>query len=201
VVVCLLVVAAIIVWVQVIDKAGNVNAETACPTPANSAPAGTALPHNALDKVAPQPAGAVKVQVLNASQQRGAAQQAALALIDLGFQQAGNPSDDPLYPGGDMKCQGQIRFGANGVGSARTLSLVLPCTQLVRDSRQDATVDLAIGQNFSQVSPNAQALSALKQLAAWAAAHPAPTGGQQAQGTLAPQLAPSLLSAAHATTC
>lgn len=197
----LLVVAAVVVWIKVIDKAGNVNAQTACPAPANGAQVGTALPHNALDKVTPQPAGDVKVRVLNASTQRGAAQQASLALTDLGFQEAASPSGDPLYPNGDMKCQGEIRFGANGVGSARTLSLVLPCTQLVRDNRQDGTVDLAIGSNFSQVSPTPDALAALKQLASWAAAHPTPSGGQQAQGTLAPQVSPAVLSGARGYPC
>jgi hypothetical protein len=199
--VTLLIVAAVVVWIKVINQATNVNAQTACPAPANSAQAGTPLPHNALDKVTPQPAGDVKVRVLNASTQRGAAQQTSIALTDLGFQQAASPASDPLYPNGDMKCQGEIRFGANGVGPARTLSLVLPCTQLVRDNRQDGTVDLAIGSNFSQLTPTPDALAALKQLASWAAAHPNPNGGQQAQGTLAPQVSPALLSGARAYAC
>ena len=199
--VVVLVVAAIVVWVNVIGKATNVNAETACPAPANGAAVGTSLPHNGLDKVNPEPATDVKVRVLNASTQRGAAQQAKLVLSGLGFQQAAEPGDDPLYPKGDLHCQGEIRFGANGVGAARTLSLVLPCTQLVRDTRQDETVDLAIGSNFGQISPSPAAQTALKQLAAWSATHPTPSGGQQAQGTVAPQLSPSLLSAARDYPC
>ena len=48
---------------------------------------GTALPYNALDKIAPEPAGSVKVQVFNASTARGAATQATNQLSQDGLQQ------------------------------------------------------------------------------------------------------------------
>jgi hypothetical protein len=123
------------------------------------------------------------------------------ALGDLGFQKGADPASDPLYPKGDMNCQGQLRFGANGEDAARTLSLLMPCTQLVRDNRQDASVDVAVGTKFSQIQPNSDTKTVLQQLNTWAEGHPAPQGGQQAQGSLHPQISPELLSGAAAATC
>lgn len=219
IIVVLLGVTVIVVWTKVIAKASDVNAAVACTQPravatatavakqkapaqkpAVQKPAGTVLPYDALDKIAPEPAGDVKVQVYNASTQRGAATQASNQLAQDGVQ-VGAPANDPLYPKQDMKCRGQIRFGANGESAARTISLLVPCTQLVRDNRQDAGVDLAIGTDFSGVTPNSQAQQALQQLAAWATKHPVPQGGQQAQSGVLPQLNPTLLSQAHSSQC
>jgi LytR cell envelope-related transcriptional attenuator len=217
IIVALLGVVAVVVWTKVISKASDVDAAVAC-TPATVAAAptttkaakpktksakpvsGTALPYNALDKISPEPAASIKVQVFNASTARGAATQASNQLTQDGLQVAA-PADDPLYPKQDMKCRGQIRFGANGESAARTVSLLVPCTQLVRDNRQDATVDLAIGADFTGVAPNNEAQQAIQQLAAWAAKHPTPQGGQQAQSSVLPKLNASLLSKAHSDEC
>jgi xanthosine utilization system XapX-like protein len=210
--------AAVFVWTKVIQKASDVNAAVACtPSVQSAALAGqpktktktppttttsttTALPYNALDKIAPVPAADVEVQVLNASTQRGAATQASNQLIQDGLRVSA-PANDPLYPKQNLKCRGQIRFGANGEAAARTISLLIPCTQLVRDNRQDASVDVAIGADFTGVSPNSQAQQAMHQLAAWAAKHPAQQGGQQAQAAVQPRLNSTLLSQAHSDEC
>jgi LytR cell envelope-related transcriptional attenuator len=220
VIVIVLGVAAVVVWTKVIARASDVNAAVACPPAAQSTagasatptakpapkpqqattPAQNTLPYNALDKIAPEPASDVTIQVLNASTQRGAALQATNQLQQDGFQVA-SPSNDPLYPSQNMQCRGQIRFGANGESAARTISLLVPCTQLVRDNRQDATVDLAIGSDFTGVAPNSQAQQAMRELATWAARHPAPKGGQQAQNSVLPHLDASLLAQAHSDEC
>ena len=67
--------------------------------------------------------------------------------------EAAPPDNDPFYPDSDMECVGQLRFGASGEGAARTLTLVLPCTELVRDDRTDDTVDIAVGTGFRDVNP------------------------------------------------
>jgi len=201
IVVCLLVVAVIIVWTKVFGKASDVNALIACaPSSAAKQQSGTPVAYDSLDKIAPEPATDVKVQVFNATSQRGAALQVSNQLTQAGFQVAA-PANDPLYPKQDMACRGQIRFGANGESAARTISMVVPCTQLVRDNRQDSTVDLSIGKTFTGVAPNSSAQQALQQLASWAASHPAPQGGQQALNSVLPQLAPDLLAAAHSSQC
>jgi len=207
----LLVIAAIVVWTQVIHRATNTSAAVDCPAPPTLAgqPApqtGTPLPYGALAKVTPEPPSEFRTTVYNASTSRGAAQAVSIQLTELGFTQQGTPGTDPLFPRSStsssdvLKCQGQIRFGANGESAARTLSLVLPCTQLVRDNRQDTSVDVSLGSKFTAVAPNADAQSVLNQLTAFATAHPAPQGGQQAQG-LAPQISPALLSGATSTPC
>jgi hypothetical protein len=209
VIVAVLGVAAVIVWTKVIDKSSDVNTAVAC-APSSVAPIqlpghskpkpGTALPYDALDKVAPEPAATIRIEVYNASDQRGAATQASTQLGEDGFQ-VGTPANDPLYPKQDMNCRGQIRFGANGESAARTVSLLVPCTQLVRDSRQDNTVDLSVGKDFTGVAPNSQAQQAMKELTTWASSHPAPQGGQQAQTAALPQLDQTLLSQAHPAQC
>jgi hypothetical protein len=205
VIVVLLGLAVVIVWTKVISKSSDVNTAVAC-APSSAQPAaghpkpGTPLSYDALDKIAPEPAADFKVQVVNGSNQGGAATQASNQLAQAGFQMV-KPAEDPLYPKHDMTCRGQIRFGANGESAARTLSLLAPCTQLVRDNRQDNTVDLAIGKNFTGVTTSNEAQQALKQLSAWAANHPAPQGGQQALNSVLPQLNPNLLAQAHSTQC
>jgi hypothetical protein len=214
VIVIVLGVAAVFVWTKVISKASDVDAAVACPpagsqtsasaaaTPSPKPKAGTdtALPYNALDKIAPEPATDVRVRVYNASTSRGAATQASNQLTQAGMQ-VGPPGNDPLYPNGDMSCLGQIRFGANGESAARTVSLLVPCTQLVRDNRQDASVDLAIGKDFTGVAPNSDAQQAIHQLATWATQHPAPKGGQQSQAAVLPKLSSTLLANAHSDQC
>jgi len=209
IIVALLAVAVIIVWTKIITKQSDVNALIACAppsTPTSTTRAqpkpqpGTPLPYNALDKIAPEPAADVKVQVYNATAQRGAALLVSTQLTQDGFQVA-TPASDPLYPNQDMTCRGQIRFGANGESAARTISMLVPCTQLVRDNRQDGTVDLAIGKTFTGVAPNSQAQQAMKQLSAWAQSHPAPQGGQQALNNVLPQLPSDMLAQAHSSQC
>lgn len=125
---------------------------------------GTMLPRDALDQTAPTPPGDAHVRVLNAN---GESQQASLAtdeLTTLGFGAGGEPDNDPVYPNYDLNCHGQIRFGADGAAAARTLSLVVPCGQLVRDERQDASVDLALGADFDEIQTTQEAKQILQEL-------------------------------------
>lgn len=206
-----LAVTAVVVWNRVLSEAGDVDAAIRCnppggapasATPAAPAPTpGTVLAHDALDRTDPVPAEEVQFRVFNASTQRNQAKFVATTLAELGMKQAAEPGNDPLYPAQDMTCRGQIRFGAPGAGAARTLSLVEPCLELVRDDRQDATVDVAIGKKFGEVKPNSDARKVLDQLAAWAEQQPDQQGGQAADGSTAPSLNPSNLAAARDVHC
>lgn len=202
-------VTAVVVWTKVVHAVGDVDAAIRCNPPHTPAPsgspstaafAGQALPHDALDRTTPTPATRAQVRVLNASTHKGQATKVAESLQDLGFGKAGEPDNDPVYPAGDLACRGQIRFGANGASAARTLSLIAPCFELVRDGRQDATVDVAVGTKFDQLQPNDNARQALDQLAAWNAQQPDEHGGQQAQGSQ-PAIDPRLLAAARDVEC
>lgn len=195
--------AGVMVWAHVLSQAGNSTVQSSCPasaiTPAKLPPI-TPLSYSALNAVQPIPAADVRVRTLNASKQTGLAGRIALELSHYGFTQAAAPADDPRYPQGDMKCFGQIRFGANGEAAARTLSLVVPCAQLVRDNRQDASVDLALGTYFTDLAPSSDATTVLAQLAAWSRDHPTTHGGLESTGQQ-PSLSAALLAGAHTFRC
>lgn len=211
-----LVVSSVFVWVKVLGNAGDVDAAIRCNAPghvttsaspegettstAPPPPLGTVLEHDALDRTNPVPVGEVNFKVINASTQRNHAKTVATQLTELGLKQAADPGNDPIYPAGDMGCRGQIRFGAPGSSAARTLSLLEPCLELVRDDRQDATVDIAVGKKFDEVKPNSDARKVLEQLKEWAEQQPEQQGGQASAAT-PPTLSPDNLTGARDVTC
>lgn len=199
-------VVATIVWIRALESSEKARAACAPPsvtaTPVSGqppVPRGDLLPADALDSVEPLPPDAVKVRVLNANGERGQAGLVAAELTGtLGFVMAAEPGNDPVYPAWDMTCLGQIRFGPNGDAAARTLSLVVPCAELVKDARPDDTVDLALGQQFEELRPNAAAKDVLRRLTELAAQPPDPNGGQQATNAT---VDPALVSSARAVAC
>lgn len=161
VVVSVLAVLAIVTWTVVLVNAGGAASASSCPVP--NPPAGEVLPSGALDPVAPAQPGAVEVRVLNAGGQRGQASLVAAQLRDLGFAVKGT-GNDPLFPNENLECYGQLRFGAAGEAAASTLTLVMPCAELVRDGRQDAGIDISVGTGFGDFNPGRAARDALDQL-------------------------------------
>ncbi|GAA3236532.1 envelope integrity protein Cei [Pseudonocardia petroleophila] len=152
-VVAVLAVIAAVTWTVVLVGASGPSGPQSCPTPAAGTAPGATLESGALDAVVPAPPAAIPVRVFNAGGQRGQANLVAAQLDDLGFGSAGPPDNDPFFPDGDMECVGQVRFGPAGESAASTLSLVLPCAELVRDERADDTVDVAVGTGFGDVNP------------------------------------------------
>lgn len=211
---------ATVVWIRTIETADRVE-EIACGAPSPAVPTTSVDPAapppdpnipppqapvpgqtqaaTALDTTDPVPPDAVKVTVLNGSGQRGRATLVDTILVDdLGFTRANLPADDPLYPSPNfLGCESQIRYGALGAAAGRTLSLVMPCAELVLDQREDDTVDLAIGTKFEQLLPSPEAQDALRQLTELGAQPPADAGGQQ--GTVA-TVDPALLSLIRSNT-
>ncbi|MCP2267635.1 envelope integrity protein Cei [Actinokineospora diospyrosa] len=198
-----------IVWLRVIQTDGAVTTAQACDPPPAVVPVegqplptlGQQLPVDALDRTPPSPAAGGLVRVVNASGQNRLAGAVTEALRDLGFTQIGEPGNDALYPNGSLSCRAQIRFGQQGMGVARTLSLVDPCAELVRDERQDATVDLALGKKFDHLQPTASARRVLDVLAEWAQANPGTEGGLQNDGSTAAPIDQALLDSARSEGC
>ncbi|HCT75659.1 MAG TPA: hypothetical protein DGT23_03490 [Micromonosporaceae bacterium] len=160
----------------------------------------------ALDRTAAAPAAQALVRVVNASPQRGEAATVTEALRQLGFSQVAPAANDPLYPAVTdpalaLTCRAQIRFGQQGMPAARTLSLVEPCAELVKDDRQDATVDFAIGMRFDNLQPKPEARRVLERLAEWAAQNPEAQGGLQANASSPPSVDAGLLAAARQVNC
>ncbi|WP_235926738.1 envelope integrity protein Cei [Actinokineospora pegani] len=203
-------VLAAVVWVIVLRGQDDPNAAKRCqPPPTSPAPPadgqavptlGQTLTPESLDKVSPAAPSGVLARVVNASGQRRQAGAVTEALRELGFTQVTDPANDLIYSGGTLTCRAQIRFGQQGAAAARTLSIIEPCAELVRDERQDATVDLAIGQRYTYLRPNADARRILEQLIDWAQNGPVQGGLQNADGT-GPALDPALVAAARSTRC
>ncbi len=203
IVIGVLAVGAIIVWVNAVVSKGDIDEAVRCDPPANPAPGTvfTPLPHNALDDRPPLPPDKVAVRVYNASSSRGKGSIATTSLKELGFTGTGEPGNDAAYEGREAKCRGQIRFGENGKAAARTISLVVPCAELVQDNRKDASVDLITGTLFGDIQPRAEARQVLSQLAAWSKANPAGGGNEQSAGAKAPAIDQTLLSSARDVAC
>jgi hypothetical protein len=208
-------VAATIVWLRVYDDSNELATATHCPPPqpaSTTAPPkgkpaaptptlGQALKNDALDRTTPVPPSQALVRVLNAGGKRGGARIVTESLREYGFTQVAEPSNDMFYTDDQrMNCRAQIRFGPQGTPAARTLSLLEPCAELIRDDRKDATVDIVIGKEFDDLKPNADGKSVMKQLADWAEAHPKAKGGLQANGPQ-PKIDGNLLSGARSMGC
>ncbi|WP_436495940.1 envelope integrity protein Cei [Actinokineospora sp. HUAS TT18] len=205
----LLGVVASVVWLQVLkaDETGSRTMDCNAPaavTPVEGVPApliGEPMDRTGLDRTAPAPPATALVRVLNASDTRGQANTATETLRELGFTQIAPPDNDVLYPKGALlSCRSQIRFGQQGMATARALNLVEPCAELVKDERQDATVDLAVGELFDHLKPSPEARKVLDLLAEWAQSNP-DQGGLLSDGSSAAPIPPELITAALDTRC
>ncbi|KHJ70809.1 envelope integrity protein Cei [Rhodococcus sp. Chr-9] len=165
----------IVVWSSVFTSSEPVTTTVACNAPPTEAidpegpqpaPLGEVVDRSTLLEVEPAPLTATRVRVYNANGERGQATHVAAQLSDYGFSsppdvQAGN---DPVYVDQNMQCQGQIRFGEAGRAAASSVWLLAPCAELVQDTREDDTVDLALGTYFRDISPGADAEEVLRAL-------------------------------------
>jgi LytR cell envelope-related transcriptional attenuator len=153
-----LAVVTMLVWVLALNQPTDVREATVCnaPPPASdpTAPAtqlGEQVSRATMTDVTPAKLVDTKIRVLNASGQGGQAAEVAGELRDLGFVEP-TAANDTVYANTRLECQGQIRFGPSGRAAAAAAWLVAPCTELFQDQRSDATVDLAIGTEFSELT-------------------------------------------------
>lgn len=154
--VAVLFVITALVWAIALTRPVDVREAEACnppPTPTNPAAPklGEQVSHSSMVDVAPAKLADTKIRVFNASGQGGQAGEVAGALRDLGFAQP-TAANDPIYANTRLTCQGQIRFGAAGKSGAAAVWLVAPCVELYQDDRQDDSVDLAIGTEFTTLA-------------------------------------------------
>lgn len=171
-----LVVISGFVWTQIFGSTEDIETATTCNQPGKPTAApgesvsaeppelGKMLQRDALNRTDPIPPQDVHVRVLNGN---GESKQASLVseeLNGLGFSPGGEAADDAIYANYDLNCHGQIRFGGPGAGAARTMSLVAPCAQLVRDDRNDSSVDFALGSEFDDIKTTTEAKRVLQEL-------------------------------------
>lgn len=205
VVLVILVLASGFMWTRVFETRETTETATQCnaPTPSSpQAPApalGQMLPRSTLDQTALVPPQDIGVRVLNAN---GESKQAGLIsdeLSSLGFGQGPPAGNDPVYKNYDLNCHGQIRFGGAGAGEARTLSLMAPCSQLVRDERMDSSVDLALGGEFDDIKTTPEAKQVMQQLKNWVAKRGQQGGAEQE--VTPPKISKNLLTEARDVSC
>ncbi len=85
------------------------------------------------------------------------------------------------------------------MSAARTLSLIAPCAQLVRDEREDAGLDLALGSRFDDIKTTQEAKQILQQLQNWVPQRDQQDGAQQE--VTPPQISEDLLTKARDVHC
>lgn len=184
-----LLVATALVWGFALTRPPDVREAAVCnPPPPPTDPAapklGDPVSRTEMSDVAPAKLADTKISVFNASGQGGQAAEVSGALRDLGFAQP-VAANDPIYAATRLTCQGQIRFGPKGQAAAAALWLVAPCTELYRDNRDNDSVDLAVGTDFTTLTHSDDidaVLAALK-----------PEATEQAD--------PALLTKIHSTAC
>lgn len=173
---------AIGLWSQLLKQHQPEREATGCPVSSEAPNPQTAVSFAALEPVLPITPDAVEVGVLNATNRRGLAAQVTDTLHTYGFAKATMAGNDLLHPPGSMQCRGQLRFGPHGAAAARTLSLILPCVELVDDQRPDGTVDLVLGAAFTAIDPDPAARTVLTQLHAAASNQTQPAALQSIAG-------------------
>ncbi|CCH75221.1 conserved hypothetical protein [Nostocoides australiense Ben110] len=91
-----------------------------------------------------------KVNVYNATSTPGLAAKVAGQLRERGYSVV-EIDNDPLKK--KVKGTGEIRYGTPGVPFARAVRLALNDAKFVNDKRTDSTIDLVIGDKFTELSP------------------------------------------------
>ena len=143
-------------WALALTRPVDVGEVSACNAPPaatdQDAPKlGNRISGSSLVDVAPAKLADTKIRVLNASGQGGQAGDVAGTLRELGFATP-TAANDPIYAGTRLNCQGQIRFGQDGRSGAAAAWLVAPCVELYQDDREDDSVDLMIGTDFTSLA-------------------------------------------------
>ncbi|SDC96625.1 envelope integrity protein Cei [Rhodococcus tukisamuensis] len=191
-----------VLWFRILTKDEVLSATVTCNLPQTPAtldpdapapqPLGAKVNPDTMLDVEPAALSATRVRVFNANGERGQAAHVASQLSDYGFASAPDVQvgNDPVYVDQNMQCQGQIRFGPNGMAAASTLWLIEPCAELIQDERADDSVDLALGTYFRELQPNTDAEEVLASLK-----NPAPGGSATAPVDI------DLLKAARTTRC
>ncbi|MFM8894207.1 MAG: LytR C-terminal domain-containing protein [Actinomycetales bacterium] len=108
-------------------------------------------------EVLPRPAK-VKVNVVNATKRKGLAAETALALKLAGFKilEVSNVPDGRRING-----FAEVRHGPRGLKQANLVHFYVPDAVMVEDTRNDKTVDVVLGKEFSVIASQAEAAASM----------------------------------------
>lgn len=150
-----LAIAALGVWWQVLRQDDQLqNAQAATCSTASAAPRSF------------EPSS-VPINVLNASQLVGKANEVATTMKSRGFPVGRSDND---RSGAAVKGVGEVRYGPGGRQLARFVALYLPGATFNEDTRADKSVDLVIGPDFKGLATQEEVTSRLAQAASASAA-------------------------------
>lgn len=123
-------------WLKVIDQVDDRAAAAACgPKPVDSSK--------------------VQVRVYNATAREGLARKIASQLVGRGYVIVAT-DNDPLSGIRPVDGAAEVRYGPAGARAAALLRRQVPGATMYQDARQDATIDLVLGQQFRRLSTPAE---------------------------------------------
>lgn len=132
-----LAVVALGVWFKVLqtEQSRPATEAEACPAP----PTVTAL----------DPA-TIRIRVLNATPTAGLAAQASAEFLARGFAVTATDND---RSGAEVLGIGELRHGSRGAAQAAFVALFVPGITLIRDTRSDDLIDVALGPDYVGLAP------------------------------------------------
>ncbi|GAB78592.1 LytR cell envelope-related transcriptional attenuator [Austwickia chelonae] len=123
--------------------------KASAPSQPSEAPAPSSAPPSS-PSCTPMTPKKVTVNIFNATKRPGLAGTAAKTLKDQGFT-VGKVSNDPKNK--KVEDSAEIRFGPSGAAKADFLVSRVTGAVKVQDDRTDDTVDIALGEKYTSISP------------------------------------------------
>ena len=158
-------------WLKVIDQVDDRAAAAACgPKPVDSSK--------------------VQVRVYNATAREGLARKIAGQLVGRGYVIVAT-DNDPLSGIRPVDGAAEVRYGPAGARAAALLRRQVPGATMYQDARQDATVDLVLGEQFRRLSTPAELARGRQGLLAAAATPPAAPAGSAKKPATKPATKPA----------
>jgi hypothetical protein len=168
-------------WLKVIDQVDDRAAAAACgPKPVDSSK--------------------VQVRVYNATAREGLARKIAGQLVGRGYVIVAT-DNDPLSGIRPVDGAAEVRYGPAGARAAALLGRQVPGATMYKDARQDATVDLVLGQQFRRLSTPAELARGRQGLLAAAATPPAAPAGSAKKPATKPATKPAATTPSPAPSC
>jgi hypothetical protein len=157
-----------ITWLRVLDRVEARTTAAACGT-------GTGDPHK------------IQVRIYNATAREGLAKKVASLLNSRGYAIV-TTDNDPLAGIRPVEGTAEVRYGPAGAKQAGQVRRQVPGATLFKDARQDAVVDLVLGEKFSRLTTAAELARGRQGLLApaTAPAKAAAKGGAKGGATASP---------------
>ena len=115
---------------------------------------------NSVQSEIPEPK-AVQMRVYNGTDKVGLASEVAKALKKRGFKVRSTGND----PQGELIQQSaQIRYGPTGAGAAQLLQATVRGSVIVDDGREDASIDVVLGNGYKELTPEKDVPAEIKSL-------------------------------------